>query len=118
MASSPSRDAASSPRQPHAVNEPAARAAHAAIPRLQRLAGLALRGVTGAFQRMPRWLAYGIADVAALPLVAATLLHERRVAPLGRGIFRNQRIVFREQLTPGAIVRSFAVPIHILLPMV
>jgi KDO2-lipid IV(A) lauroyltransferase len=83
------------------VNEPAARAAHAAIPRLQRLAGLALRGVTGAFQRMPRWLAYGIADVAALPLVAATLLHERRVAPLGRGIFRNQRIVFREQLTYG-----------------
>jgi KDO2-lipid IV(A) lauroyltransferase len=32
-------------------------------------------------------------------LVAATLLHERRVAPLGRGLLRNQRIAFREALT-------------------
>ena len=48
---------------------------------------------------MPASLAYAIADAASLPLVAATLLHERRVAPLGRGLFRNQRIVFRERLT-------------------
>jgi len=76
-----------------------ASAGHACVPRLQRLAGLALRAVTSAFRRMPRWLAYGIADLASLPLVAATLLHEGRVAPLGRGLFRNQRIVFRERLT-------------------
>jgi KDO2-lipid IV(A) lauroyltransferase len=48
---------------------------------------------------MPSRLAYGIADLASLALVAATLLHERRVAPLGRGLFRNQRIVFREGLS-------------------
>src|SRR5262245_23707466 len=48
---------------------------------------------------MPAGVAYALADAASLPLVAATLLHERRVAPLGRGLFRNQRIVFRERLT-------------------
>jgi KDO2-lipid IV(A) lauroyltransferase len=48
---------------------------------------------------MPEFLAYAIADAASLALVAATLWHERRVAPLGRGLFRNQRIVFREDLT-------------------
>jgi KDO2-lipid IV(A) lauroyltransferase len=99
MASSPSRDAASSPRHPPPASEPPARAARAGVARRQRLAGFALRGVTSAFRRMPRWLAYGLADAASLPLLAATLLHERRVAPLGRGLFRNQRIVFRERLT-------------------
>ena len=64
--------------------------------RRQRLAALALRALTSGFRKLPRALAYGIADVAALPLIAATLVHERRVAPLGRGLFRNQRIVFRE----------------------
>jgi KDO2-lipid IV(A) lauroyltransferase len=48
---------------------------------------------------MPRLVAYAIADVASLAIVAAALLHERRVAPLGRGLFRNQRIVFRDRLT-------------------
>src|SRR5262245_52791298 len=48
---------------------------------------------------MPASVAYALADAASLPLVAATLLHERRVAPLGRGLRRNQRIVFRERLT-------------------
>jgi KDO2-lipid IV(A) lauroyltransferase len=60
---------------------------------------LALRGVTGAIRGMPASIAYALADAASLPLVVATLLHERRVAPLGRGLFRNQRIVFRERLT-------------------
>lgn len=67
--------------------------------RSDRAAGLALRMLTGAFRRMPELLAYAIADAASLPLVAATLLHERRVAPLGRGLFRNQRIVFRGELS-------------------
>jgi KDO2-lipid IV(A) lauroyltransferase len=65
-------------------------------PRAQRLAALALRALTSGFRKLPRALAYGIADAAALPLIAATLVHEHRVARLGRGLFRNQRIVFRE----------------------
>jgi KDO2-lipid IV(A) lauroyltransferase len=69
------------------------------VPLRQRAAGFALRIATSAFRRMPGLLAYAIADAASLPLVAATLLHERRVAPLGRGLFRNQRIVFREGLS-------------------
>jgi len=69
------------------------------VPLRHRAAGVALRAVTGAFRRMPGVLAYSLADAASLPLVAATLLHERRVAPLGRGLFRNQRIVFREGLS-------------------
>jgi Kdo2-lipid IVA lauroyltransferase/acyltransferase len=69
------------------------------FPWRHRAAGFALRAVTGALCRMPASLAYALADAASLPLVAATLLHERRVAPLGRGLFRNQRIVFRERLT-------------------
>ena len=75
-------------------------AARAAAPLLQRTAGLALRGAAGALRRLPAGLAYALADAAALPLAAATLLHERRVAPHGRGLRRNQRIVFREELTP------------------
>jgi KDO2-lipid IV(A) lauroyltransferase len=81
------------------MEAPAAAAGRRRVPLHQRAVGLALRAVTSAFRRMPRWLAYAIADLASLPLVMATLLHERRVAPLGRGLFRNQRIVFRERLT-------------------
>jgi KDO2-lipid IV(A) lauroyltransferase len=81
MAGCPLRSAPSSPR------------------RRDLAAGLALRVLTGAFRRMPEPLAYAIADAASLPLVAATLLHERRVAPLGRGLLRNQRIVFRGELS-------------------
>lgn len=99
MASSPSHDAASSPRQPLPFETPARGLGR--VPRGQRLAGFALRVLTSAFRRMPRAFAYGIADIASLPLAAATLWHERRVAPLGRGLFRNQRIVFREQLGRG-----------------
>jgi KDO2-lipid IV(A) lauroyltransferase len=33
-------------------------------------------------------------------LVAAALLHERRVGPEGRGLLRNQRIVYRERWSP------------------
>jgi KDO2-lipid IV(A) lauroyltransferase len=51
---------------------------------------------------MPGWLAYALADAAVPLLVAATWLHERRVAPLGRGLLRNQRIVLRERWTKRA----------------
>ena len=99
MTVSPLRNAASRPRRPFGAQRPAIPAGRGAVPLRHRAAGLALRVVTGAFLRMPGSLAYAIADAASLPLVAATLLHERRVAPLGRGLFRNQRIVFREGLT-------------------
>lgn len=99
MAGSLLRNAASSPRRELRVEESAASGGRGGIPWRHRAAGLALRLATGAFRRMPGLLAYAIADAASLPLAAATLLHERRVAPLGRGLFRNQRIVFREGLT-------------------
>ncbi len=101
MTNSPSHDAASSARPPLPFDGPARARGRGDVPWWHALAGLALCAVTSAFRRMPRALAYGIADIASLPLVAATLWHERRVAPLGRGLFRNQRIVFREQLTGG-----------------
>jgi len=99
MAGSPLHDAASSPRRPVRVESPTASAGGGVVPLRHRAAGLALRLVTSAFRRMPGVLAHAVADAASLPLVAATLLHERHVAPLGRGIVRNQRIVFREGLT-------------------
>jgi KDO2-lipid IV(A) lauroyltransferase len=70
-----------------------------AVPIRHTTAGFALRVVTTMLRSMPGILAYALADAASLPLVAATLAHERRVAPLGRGLSRNQRIVFREELT-------------------
>jgi KDO2-lipid IV(A) lauroyltransferase len=70
-----------------------------AVPIRHKTAGFALRVVTTMLRCMPGILAYALADAASLPLVAATLAHERRVAPLGRGLSRNQRIVFREELT-------------------
>jgi KDO2-lipid IV(A) lauroyltransferase len=97
MAGSRLRNAASS--RPLGVEEPAAADGRGGIPWHHRAAGFALRLATGTLRHMPEPLAYALADAASLPLVGATLLHERRVAPLGRGLFRNQRIVFRERLT-------------------
>lgn len=64
-----------------------------------RLAGTTLLAATTAIRRMPGCLAYALADLASIAVVAFTLLHELRVGPRGRGLFRNQRIVFREELT-------------------
>ena len=50
--------------------------------------------------RLPVGAAYALADAASLGLLAWSAAHERRVAPLGRGLRRNQRIVFREALSP------------------
>ncbi len=61
-----------------------------------RVAGHALLGCAKALRRLPGVLAYALADLASLWIVAYTLWHERRVGPQGRGLFRNQRIVFRE----------------------
>ena len=99
MTGNPSRNAASSPRRQLRAQRPAVPARRGGVPLRHRAAGLALRVVTRAFLRMPGRLAYAIADAAAPALVAATRLHELRVAPLGRGLLRNQRIVFREGLT-------------------
>jgi KDO2-lipid IV(A) lauroyltransferase len=93
------RNAAGSPRLPLAPEPLASDGQGGGIPWRHRAAGLGLRLLTSALRRLPAPLAYALADAFCLPLVAATLLHERRVAPLGRGLFRNQRIVFRERLT-------------------
>jgi KDO2-lipid IV(A) lauroyltransferase len=94
MAASPSPSTPASLRAP----APGGRAGEPPVSRAGRLAGLALRAAAGALQRMPGRLAYALADLAAPALMAASLLHERRVAPLGRGLSRNLRIVFRERL--------------------
>ncbi len=74
-------------------------------PILHRLAGHAALATTACFRRLPQPIAYGLADMASLGIVAYTLLHERRVAPQGRGLFRNQRIVFRERWSRSAAWR-------------
>lgn len=70
------------------------------VSRRERAAARALRSGVRALQTLPPGLGYAIADAAVPLLVAFTLLHERRVAPRGRGLFRNQRIAFRERWTP------------------
>ncbi|MCA8960392.1 MAG: lysophospholipid acyltransferase family protein [Planctomycetes bacterium] len=62
--------------------------------------GALVRFALWTFAILPEWIAYRLADLAAVPLIAYTLLHERRVSRLGRGMFRNQRIVFRDAWTP------------------
>ena len=52
------------------------------------------------FAWLPAWVSYGIADLCVPAVVAFTLLHERKVARKGRGLLRNQRIAFRDALTP------------------
>jgi KDO2-lipid IV(A) lauroyltransferase len=68
-------------------------------PLTHRVVGHLLLGAVATLRRLPAALAYALADLATPTVVAYALLHERRVAPRGRGLFRNQRIVFREELT-------------------
>ena len=70
-----------------------------AAPLRQRLAGTALRAAATTVRRLPSALVYALADLASLAVVLYALVHERRVGPQGRGLFRNQRIVFRDRLT-------------------
>ena len=73
-----------------------------AAPLRQRLAGTALRAAAATVRRLPAALVYALADLASMGVVLYALVHERRVGPRGRGIFRNQRIVFRKRLTRSA----------------
>lgn len=62
------------------------------------LGALPLRAGAAGLGALPPRAAYAVADAAALGVLAWTALHERRVAPRGRGLARNQRIVYREAL--------------------
>ncbi len=49
---------------------------------------------------LPLRLAYLLSDALAVVFYLYSRFHERRVAPLGRGMVRNHKIVFREYWTP------------------
>ncbi len=53
----------------------------------------------GTLRLVPAWAAYAFADCLAPILAAITKRRERRIGPLGRGMIRNQRIVFRDSWT-------------------
>lgn len=72
-----------------------------AAPLRQRLARSVLRATAATLRRLPSVLVYTLADLASPAVVLYALAHERRVGPQGRGLFRNQRIVFRGRLTPS-----------------
>lgn len=54
---------------------------------------------------LPARASYAVADAASLGVLAWSSLHERRVRRLGRGIRRNQRIVYRDALDSRAARR-------------
>lgn len=62
---------------------------------------LALRAAMALLGRLPLAVSYGLADLAVPAIVLASWLHERRVAPQGRGLGRNLRIAFRERWSPA-----------------
>ncbi len=64
-----------------------------------RLLAFQVRVVSWLFAHMPEFLAYGVAEALAPLLVFMTKRRERRIAPLGRGMVRNQRIVFRDEFS-------------------
>ena len=66
----------------------------------RRITSRALRCSRLTLTRLPSAVAYGIADAAAPLLLAGALRRERRLEALGRGMLRNQRIAFRDGLTP------------------
>ena len=68
----------------------------------QRAAGLGLGLVSRLFRWSPAWLAYGVANALTPLLVWMTKRRERRIAPLGRGLVRNQRIACRGSWNPEA----------------
>lgn len=51
-------------------------------------------------RRAPAWLAYGLADIATPFIVMVSVFEQKIARPKTRGVYRNQRIVFRDQLTP------------------
>ncbi len=66
----------------------------------QSMAAWGVRIAHRALNCVPGWFAYFLADLCSLFLVAGSWLREKRV---GRGVHRNLRIVYREELT-----KSFA----------
>jgi len=72
------------------------------VPVSHRLVGGLLGLALGGFRRLPAVVAFAVADALAVLLVVASWLREKRV---GRGVNRNLRIVYREQLTPKAARR-------------
>jgi len=76
-------------------------------PLFHRLLGLLCRIFAWTIRIMPAFLSYLLADLLALGLIPFVLLHERKVSAKGRGLFRNQRIVFRDTLTRGQSWRLF-----------
>jgi len=67
--------------------------------------GLLAAGATGLGALPPR-AAYALADVASLGVLAWSAMHEQRVGPRGRGVERNQRIVYREAFDSRAAARQ------------
>jgi KDO2-lipid IV(A) lauroyltransferase len=70
-----------------------------------------LRAGAAGLGALPPRAAYAVADAGALGVLGWTALHERRVAPRGRGLARNQRIVYREALDaarPRRLRRAWA----------
>lgn len=65
---------------------------------LRRATPALLRAGVAGLGALPPRGSYALADAASLGVLAWTALHERRVAPQGRGLARNQRIVYREEL--------------------
>ncbi len=66
----------------------------------QWLAARFLASVIWIVATLPEWFAYFLAEAAAPILVLVTRVRERRISKLGRGLIRNQRIAFRDGLTP------------------
>lgn len=66
----------------------------------QRLAAWAADLALRAVAALPLGVSYLLADLITPLVVLFTLQHERKVRHKGRGLFRNQRIAFREDLTP------------------
>ncbi len=62
---------------------------------------LLLRAAVALLGRLPLPVSYALADAAVPGIVAFGWLHERRVAPAGRGLQRNLRIAYRERWSPA-----------------
>lgn len=54
----------------------------------------------GIARRSPAWLAYGLADLATPFVVLGSVLEQKIFRPQTRGVYRNQKIVYRDELTP------------------
>ncbi|MEM7263297.1 MAG: lysophospholipid acyltransferase family protein [Planctomycetota bacterium] len=92
--------AESNPNDPGVAKERRTRAGASRERWWHHLVAYALLFVFWFFRVLPSFVAFAIADLLAVFLVIFTWFHERRVGPKGRGMFRNQQIVFREAWSP------------------